>query len=280
MQSNRAQSGAAVVLDIATGEVLAMVNQPSFNPNDREQYAASRYRNRAATDIFEPGSSIKPFVVAAAMETGRYDADTLIETSPGTMRVGSKTIQDKHNLGTIDVTTVLAKSSNVGVVKIALTLKPEEMWTRLRSFRLRSRDGQRLSGRVGRSRARIPALAPDRAGDDVLRLRTLGHAAAARAGLRRARLRRGAPARQHAQGRHAAARRTGARRFRRARAGPHDAERGERGRHRAPRRPSSVTASRARRAPRGKRPAADTRGTATCRCSAVSCRRATRGSRR
>ena len=145
VQSNRAQSGAVVVLDIATGEVLAMVNQPSFNPNDREQYAASRYRNRAATDIFEPGSSIKPFVVAAAMETGRYDADTLIETSPGTLRVGSKTIQDKHNLGTIDVTTVLAKSSNVGVVKIALTLKPEEMWTGFDRLRLRPRDGQRLS---------------------------------------------------------------------------------------------------------------------------------------
>jgi cell division protein FtsI (penicillin-binding protein 3) len=128
VQSNRAQSGAVVVLDIATGEILAMVNQPAFNPNDREQYAASRYRNRAATDIFEPGSSIKPFVVAAAMGTGRYDADTLIETSPGTLRVGSKTIQDKHNLGTIDVTTVLAKSSNVGMVKIALSLKPSEMW--------------------------------------------------------------------------------------------------------------------------------------------------------
>ena len=115
VQANRAQSGAAVVLDIETGEVLAMVNQPAFNPNDREQYAPSRYRNRAATDIFEPGSSIKPFVVASAMETGRFDADTLIETSPGAMRVGGKTIQDKHNLGTIDVTTVHAKSSNVGV---------------------------------------------------------------------------------------------------------------------------------------------------------------------
>jgi cell division protein FtsI (penicillin-binding protein 3) len=153
VQANRAQSGAAVVLDIATGEVLAMVNQPSFNPNDREQYAASRYRNRAATDIFEPGSSIKPFVVAAAMETGRYDADTLIETSPGALRVGSKTIQDKHNLGTIDVTTVLAKSSNVGVVKIALTLKPEEMWSGFDHFGFGHVTG---SGYPGESAGLVP----------------------------------------------------------------------------------------------------------------------------
>ena len=155
VQSNRAQSGAVVVLDIATGEVLAMVNQPAFNPNDREQYAASRYRNRAATDIFEPGSSIKPFVVAAAMGTGRYDADTLIETSPGTLRVGSKTIQDKHNLGTIDVTTVLAKSSNVGVVKIALTLKPEEMWTGFDGFGFGHVTG---SGYPGESAGLVPGF--------------------------------------------------------------------------------------------------------------------------
>ena len=106
-----------------------MVNQPAFNPNDREQYAASRYRNRATNDFFEPGSSIKPFIVAAGMETGRYDADTLIDTSPGMFRVGIKTVKDKHNLGTIDVTTVLAKSSNVGVAKIALSLKPAQMWS-------------------------------------------------------------------------------------------------------------------------------------------------------
>jgi cell division protein FtsI (penicillin-binding protein 3) len=131
VQANRARSGSLVLLDIRTGEVLAMVNQPAFNPNDREQYAASRYRNRAATDIFEPGSSIKPFIVAAGMKIGKYHSDTLIDTSPGMMRVGIKTIQDKHNLGMIDVTTVLAKSSNVGVVKIALSLKPEEMWRSL-----------------------------------------------------------------------------------------------------------------------------------------------------
>jgi cell division protein FtsI (penicillin-binding protein 3) len=134
VQANRARAGSVVVLDIATGEVLAMVNQPSFNPNDREQYVASRYRNRAATDVFEPGSSVKPFVVAGAMESGRFQADTLIDTAPGLVRVGIKTIQDKHNLGTIDVTTVLAKSSNVGVVKIALSFKPEEMWRGLDRF--------------------------------------------------------------------------------------------------------------------------------------------------
>ncbi len=129
VQANRARGGSVVVLDVQTGEVVAMVNQPAFNPNDREQYAASRYRNRATNDFFEPGSSIKPFIVAAGMEGGRYDADTLIDTSPGMFRVGIKTVKDKHNLGTIDVTTVLAKSSNVGVAKIALSLKPAQMWS-------------------------------------------------------------------------------------------------------------------------------------------------------
>jgi cell division protein FtsI (penicillin-binding protein 3) len=136
VQANRARSGSVVVLDIATGEVLAMVNQPAFNPNDREQYAASRYRNRATNDFFEPGSSIKPFIVAAGMATGRYQPGTLIDTAPGMMRVGIKTVKDKHNLGTIDVTTVLAKSSNVGVAKIALSLDRREMWSALEQFGL------------------------------------------------------------------------------------------------------------------------------------------------
>jgi cell division protein FtsI (penicillin-binding protein 3) len=126
--ANRAKSGSLVVIDIASGEVLAMVNQPAFNPNDREQYLPSRYRNRATNDFIEPGSSIKPFVVATSMEAGRLHRDTLIDTSPGLLQVGIKTIKDKHNLGTIDVTTVLAKSSNVGMVKIGMKLKPEQMW--------------------------------------------------------------------------------------------------------------------------------------------------------
>ena len=134
VQANHARSGSVVVLDVATGEVLAMVNQPAFNPNDREQYAASRYRNRATNDVFEPGSSIKPFTVAAGMETGRFHANTVIDTSPGMVRVGIKTVKDKRNLGAIDVTTVLAKSSNVGVVKIAQTLKPEQMRDALEQF--------------------------------------------------------------------------------------------------------------------------------------------------
>jgi cell division protein FtsI (penicillin-binding protein 3) len=127
VQANHARSGSVVVLDVQTGEVLAMVNQPAFNPNDREQYAASRYRNRATNDFFEPGSSIKPFIYAAAFESGRYHPDTLIETGPGMMRVGIKTVKDKHDLGTIDVTTALAKSSNVAVAKVALSLRPQDM---------------------------------------------------------------------------------------------------------------------------------------------------------
>jgi len=146
VQENAAHGGSVVVLDIQTGEVLAMVNQPAFNPNDREQYLPSRYRNRATNDFFEPGSSIKPFVVAAGMKTGRYHSDTLIETGPGTLRVGIKTVKDKHNLGTIDVRTVLEKSSNVGVVKIALTLKPQEMWSMLHDLGFGSVTGSGFPG--------------------------------------------------------------------------------------------------------------------------------------
>jgi cell division protein FtsI (penicillin-binding protein 3) len=134
VQEHRAKSGSVVVLDIETGEILAMVNQPSYNPNDREQVAPSRYRNRAATDIFEPGSSIKPFVAAAALQSGRYHGNTIIDTSPGYVNVGVHRIPDKHNLGPISLTTVLAKSSNVGMTKMALTLPPEDMRNTLTAF--------------------------------------------------------------------------------------------------------------------------------------------------
>jgi len=130
VQDNGANSGSVVILDVETGEVLAMVNQPSYNPNDGAQRKPGPIRNRAVTDIFEPGSSFKPFVVAAALESGRYHADSLIDTSPGFVEVSdSVVIEDPNNLGEIDLTTVLAKSSNVGMTKIALELGQQDLWT-------------------------------------------------------------------------------------------------------------------------------------------------------
>jgi cell division protein FtsI (penicillin-binding protein 3) len=134
VHEHQAKGGSVVVLDIDTGEVIAMVNQPAYNPNDRDQVAASRYRNRAATDIFEPGSSIKPFIAAAGIASGRFHPSTIIDTSPGFVRVGIKNIPDKHNLGPISLTTVIAKSSNVGMTKMAMTLAPQSMHTMLRAF--------------------------------------------------------------------------------------------------------------------------------------------------
>jgi cell division protein FtsI (penicillin-binding protein 3) len=131
IRDNRAHSGSMVVLDVTTGEILAMVNQPTFNPNDRGQISASMYRNRAATDILEPGSSIKPFVVAAALQSGRYDAASIIDTNPGFIRVGTKVIEDEHPMGAAGLAEVLAKSSNVGMTIIALSLEPAQIWTTL-----------------------------------------------------------------------------------------------------------------------------------------------------
>ncbi len=130
VRARHARAGTVIVLDIATGEVLAMVNQPSFNPNDRTQYEVPRYRNRAATDIFEPGSSIKPFVVAAALASGRYRPESTIDAMP--FKIGSRTIRDHRDLGTIDLGQVLARSSNVGMAKIALSLDRDLMHDMLR----------------------------------------------------------------------------------------------------------------------------------------------------
>ncbi|AMN45834.1 hypothetical protein ACG33_01665 [Steroidobacter denitrificans] len=132
VQSRRAQSGSVVVLDVDTGEVLAMVNQPAYNPNDRDQVSAARYRNRAATDIFEPGSSIKPFVAAAALASGRYHPETPIDTSP--VQIGVKTFRDTHPLRNATLTSVIAKSSNVGMTRMALSLSAESIWSTLTAF--------------------------------------------------------------------------------------------------------------------------------------------------
>jgi cell division protein FtsI (penicillin-binding protein 3) len=130
-----ARSGSVVVLDPNTGEVLAMVNQPSFNPNNRAQRDPALYRNRAATDPFEPGSSFKPFVFAAALESGRVTPDTLIDTSPGYLNVGGRLLtKDASNLGRIDVATILAKSSSVGAAQIALQTEGQDIWRVLSGF--------------------------------------------------------------------------------------------------------------------------------------------------
>ncbi|HTY94644.1 MAG TPA: penicillin-binding transpeptidase domain-containing protein [Steroidobacteraceae bacterium] len=131
VRDQRARAGTMVVLDVRTGEVLAMVNQPGFNPNDRDQADPADYRNRAATDILEAGSTIKPFFVAAGLESGQYDEHSIIDTSPGTIKVGTQPFDDEHPLGRIDLATVLAKSSNVGMIHLALSLPPQLIWTTL-----------------------------------------------------------------------------------------------------------------------------------------------------
>ncbi|QSA95932.1 penicillin-binding protein 2 [Methylococcus sp. EFPC2] len=125
---HKAKSGSLVLLDATNGEVLAMVNQPSFNPNSRGKLSGSVTRNRAITDVFEPGSTIKPFLVACALELGKVRPDTPIDTAPGQMHVGHNIVKDVHNYGRLDVAGVLQKSSNVGVTKIALGLPSNKFW--------------------------------------------------------------------------------------------------------------------------------------------------------
>ncbi len=122
-----ARSGSVVVLDVDTGEVLAMVNQPSYNPND-PGHDTDGMRNRAVTDVVEPGSVMKPIAIASVLENGVAMANTPIETSPGYTVVSGHTIRDHNNYGLLDTTGVLTKSSNVGVTKLALQLEPEKMW--------------------------------------------------------------------------------------------------------------------------------------------------------
>ena len=131
MKEHKAKSASAVVLDVKSGEVIAMVNQPSFNPNNRQQLRSSSMRNRAVTDVFEPGSTMKPFIVVSALQGGRYQPGTPVSTSPGWMRVGVNTVRDVHDYGQLDVSGVIRKSSNVGISKIALSLPAEEIWTLL-----------------------------------------------------------------------------------------------------------------------------------------------------
>ncbi len=122
VSAHKARGGTLVMLDVDSGEVLAMVNQGAYNPNDRSQLSPDRLRNKAITDLFEPGSTMKPISMAAALESGRYQASDTIDTSPGYRRFGRFTIRDHRNYGVISLTDVISKSSNVGISKIATDL--------------------------------------------------------------------------------------------------------------------------------------------------------------
>lgn len=123
----RATSGSAVVLDVKTGAVLAMVNAPSYNPNNRSDLQSAKMRNRVITDAFEPGSTVKPFVVMAALENGAADDDTVIDTGNGIMRIGGSRVRDTSKVGKADLTTILKKSSNIGVATLALRMPVEAL---------------------------------------------------------------------------------------------------------------------------------------------------------
>ncbi|MES2512400.1 MAG: penicillin-binding protein 2 [Pseudomonadota bacterium] len=124
----RAKGGSVVVLDTITGEVLALANYPSYVPDKRQNLTGEQLRNRALTDTFEPGSTMKPITVGMALEAGRVTPHTVIETSPGRYNIGGFTISDTHNYGTLSVEGVIQKSSNVGALKIAQKMSPHEMW--------------------------------------------------------------------------------------------------------------------------------------------------------
>lgn len=128
---NKAKAGSILVLDAQTGEILALTNLPVYNPNNRSTISNEKIRNRALIDTFEPGSTLKPFTVAVALEVGKVNSNTLMQTSPGLMQVGRKTIRDVNNKGELTVAEIIQQSSNVGTAKIALSLAPQTMWEML-----------------------------------------------------------------------------------------------------------------------------------------------------
>ena len=128
LAEHRAKAGGIIVLDVVTGEVLAMANLPSYNPNNRGNFDSKRTRNRAVTDLFEPGSTLKPFTAAAALEAGAVTPESVIQTAPGHLTIGNRTIHDAHPHGALTVAQVIQKSSNIGAAKIALALPSATLW--------------------------------------------------------------------------------------------------------------------------------------------------------
>ena len=146
VERHKARAATAVVLDAQTGEVLALVNEPGFNPNNRGRLRSQVFRNRAVTDVFEPGSISKPFTIAAALETGRFTPMSVIDTAPGLLQIGQYSIRDVRNYGPLTVAQVIEKSSNVGASKIALNLDKKDLWRMYRQVGFGGFTGSGLPG--------------------------------------------------------------------------------------------------------------------------------------
>lgn len=148
VQYHRARAGTAVIVDVQNGEILALVNQPSFNPNNRSALYSELYRNRAATDLFEPGSTFKPFVIAAALEAKVITPSTTFDTSPGYLKIGTSTVRDARNYGRLNIAGVIKKSSNVGATRIALMTPKQKIWDTLKKFNFGTTSGTGMPGEV------------------------------------------------------------------------------------------------------------------------------------
>lgn len=146
---HRAKAGTAIVLDVNSGEILAMVNQPSFNPNTKIDIVDSRFRNRAVTDSFEPGSVIKTISMANILESGKFSPETQVDTGPGWMKVSGRMVRDVRNYGVLDLNTIMQKSSNVGMSKLVLSLPPENLLETFRKMGFGQKTDSLFPGEVG-----------------------------------------------------------------------------------------------------------------------------------
>ncbi len=149
VKAHKAESGSVVVIDPQTGEILAMANQPSFNPNNRSQFRSELYRNRALKDVFEPGSTAKPFTIAAALESGEFMPTSLVDTSPGFYQVSGFPIKDRKDFGKINLGAIISRSSNVGASKVAMQLAPEQLWDVFQKLGFGQPTGTGFPGEVG-----------------------------------------------------------------------------------------------------------------------------------
>ena len=148
VETHRAKAGSVIILDAQSGEVLALANYPTYNPNQRSTIRKDSLRNRAFVDTFEPGSTLKPFAVSIAMETGKIKPNSILETAPGFLKVGKATIRDVRNKGTLSVSQVIQESSNVGTAKIALMLSPKTFWEMLNQSGFGASTGSGFPGEV------------------------------------------------------------------------------------------------------------------------------------